>query len=350
MEQNFCTMEKLAAESGYSLATVSRALDPSKCKLLKPETTEKIRKIAEKYHYLSNPAARRLSRRKLETITLVLNPGLLRPTPLATPDFDAHYGITYWEIINGIIDEAKKLRYDIKLEPLISQDSEENIKQYVNSAHTDGVIMLYDNYMERLATYIDSHGVPLVILERSMSSRGRTMFRSVSVNPETGIDEGLDHLIAKGHKKIACVFFTGVSASREKLDFFKSHLEKINMFDPALTYEVQNDFELRALLNSFKGKFPFTAMFCANDSGADRAVRELRFSGYKVPEDVAVFGYDNNRVYTGKQGTNPSTVDWQRARAGAEAVKMLIKIIENKSFKPAKEVMINSKFIAGKTT
>jgi DNA-binding LacI/PurR family transcriptional regulator len=343
-------MEELAACSGYSLSTVSRALDPVKCKLLKPETTERIRKLAHKYNYVSNPAARRLSRRKTETLTLIMNPRILQVTPTSAPDFDAHFGCTIWEIIRGIISEAKQNRYDLKIEPMLDANSIESIKPYLDQSHTDGIIFIPTLATEFIIKYVLEEKLPAVILNKQNTELQRQC-SGITLDIKPGIADGLDYLIGRGHRKIGCLFFKGVTASEDKLVAFQEHLASKGLFDKDLIFQVQNDFELRKMVEDFNGKPPFSAIFCANDSGADRMVRELRYNGIKVPEDIAVFGYDNNLIYTGETGINISTVDWGRKDIGQKAVKMLISLIEkgNSCNQPVNTI-IKSEFISKQTT
>ena len=347
MNNNQVTMKQIADECGVSMMTVSRALSVRHRDKLRPETRERVLAAVKKYAFLSNPAASRLKRHKLDTITLLIGARALAVHTL-NPDFDAHYEKISWGIVKDAVSTARKYGYDIKLEPIL--ESCDEIIPHLDPRLTDGVLINSAYKHEPIIEHLQKIKMPYVIMASVETDIYKNTENHVIVDIEPGLRQAVEYLYNKGHRKIG---FIGADlqtsrAFQEKI--YEKLLHKKGVFNAKLFYSVHDAMGLRKLLVSFNGKFPFTALLCHNDAGADMAIKELRYMGIDVPGKIAVIGCDYNPTYQGAGSISLSTVELPRHDLVTQSVKLLIKTIDNESSDISCPVTIPARFIEGKTT
>ncbi len=311
----------IAHLAGVSQPTVSRALRGSP--MVNEETRKRILAIAEQLNYKVDKNASNLRRQHSGTLALLF---FEDPTPdesAINPFFLSMLGsITRACALNG---------YDLLIS--FQQLSSDWQADYEDSKKADGIILLgYGDYLESLAR-----------LER-LVQQGTHFVRWGAVLPDApGISIGCDnaqgghditaHLLAQGRRRIA---FLG-HASNHYPEFFERYLGHQRALetaglsaDPALqvdaiTTEQSGHAATRELLQ--RG-VPFDAVFAASDLIAVGAMKALHEQGLRVPEDVAVAGFDDIPLAS---FTNPglSTVQQDTKRAGAILVESLLKLIHD---------------------
>lgn len=350
MEKSSMTMEMIAEKCGVSKMTVSRVLNPRFSGKILPETREKILKVVKKYNYQSNQSASRLKRKKLDTITLLMG---LRATkgPSATPDFDLHYEMISWGIVKGVVQEARKHNYDTKIEPLLSNETCDEIIHNLVPRLTDGVILCSSSaYPEKIITHLEKTKMPNVTMEYSETSVLRNGINYVMVNRKPGLLEAIEHLYKKGHRKIGFIGSDLQISSQEQKQIYSGYLIEKGIYNEKFFYSVNTFLELKILLTGFKSKSPFTALLCHNDSLADLTVKELCFMGVKIPENIAIIGFDGNPVYQGTGQTNISTIYVPHTEISRITTQMLIKNINSETFITDSKEILKTYFMPGTTT
>lgn len=339
------TLKTVAEKCGVSGMSVSMALDPRKQNRLRPETRERILKTVKECGYVSNPAARRLKRQKTDAITVVMSPRVMKG-PNVAPDFDAHHESISWGIIRGLITEARKQHYDIKIESLLDSGLTEDVISHIKPHLTDGVIFNGYSELEPIIEYVKNTGMPYVIIDAK--KRIDCVDNSVTADRDTGVYQAFDYLINSGHSSIGFIKCQS-NTSQNLLAMFRHHFFDKGIFNEELIYTVNDFFDLRNLLEGFNGTFPFTALFCFNDTAANMTVRELRYRGIKVPEDIVVIGMDGNSIYSGKGRMNLSTIKMPWEELAKEGIRTLIDLIENNQNEMSYSKIIAAEFIPGAT-
>jgi DNA-binding LacI/PurR family transcriptional regulator len=326
-------------------STVSRALDPAKNHLISDKTKDKIIAAADKLGFRANIYAQRMRKLKTDTITLIIDSQQLYSHTY--PDFHVHHEALTWDLICGVISYCGENNYDVKLMPLLTRkDSEiEEISKHLGYPYSDGVIFLGYRHLEKAYEFIRKQKIPAVIMGALASQSQK--FAEVSVDPAPGIREAVRHLADKGHRKIA--FFQHMeSSAKEFIDqrrkAFEIEMQKLDLFDPELIYWAPDEIGIRKLVGDKKVIDSFSAILCANDSMADRWMRELNYAGISVPEDKAIVGLDNNPSYP-----ELSTVDIPRKEVGRQAAQMVIEAIEHK-VRHSQNIIKKSKFIPRKSS
>lgn len=239
------------------------------------------------------------------------------------------------DISQGIIEEAAKNKMKVKYTwvDTLKPESYRNIYDTLDKNPDAPFIFLSPNDFEtfiedlhhRKANYVLSH-----VYE--------CPFNSVIVDFESGAYDVVSHLIDQGHKRIAIILY-GCKGSDKyfnpRLDGYKKALDlngiKVdnNLIKENTTPHIDTSNLLKELFSSAK---PPTAIFCTTDRIALDVINNLQNSGKKIPRDIAIAGYDNilPSYYVEPALT---TVDCKRYESGAEAVKLLKRILkrQNKS-------------------
>lgn len=325
MSSSQVTMKQIADECGVSMMTVSRALSLKHRDKLRPETLELVLKAVKKHGFLSNTAASRLKRNKLDSITLLIGKRAFAIKTI-NPDFDAHYEKISWGIVKDAVSAARKYGYDIKLEPILDDCNE--VIPNLDPRLTDGVLLNGAYMHEPIIGHLRKISIPYIIMASAATDIYKTPENHIIVDMIPGISQAVKYLYNKGHRKIA--FF---GASRQNSSIFHAQtyeklLKEKGIFAPGLFYKVENGMDIRRLLASCRSKLPFSAILCHNDPVADIVRKELDYLGIKVPDEIDVVGSDGNPAYQSEYNGKFSTINVPRTEMVYMAIEKLIKKID----------------------
>jgi LacI family transcriptional regulator len=326
------TIQQLAAKSGVSVATVSRALNGS------PEVSEATRKrileLAESLDYTPSAAARTLVSRRSHVVGVILDTGLGHPD-LLHPFFQ--------EVLVGLKHGAGALGYDLLL---FASDEPGNgfggTHSYLRRAGHHGVdgaiVMGFDGRHPEIARLAAS-GLPTIAVDADLHGP-RTGF--VMSENEQGARLAVRHLHELGHERIATI--TGMLGTRpgaDRLDGYGYELADLGLELPS-DYVVEGDFYdesgyrgTRQLLGLDK---PPTAIFAASDLMAAGALRAANELGVRVPDDVAVVGFDDIGLASLIQ-PQLTTVRQDMHALGEAAAAGLARMIDDPEAEPARELV-----------
>lgn len=324
------THKDIARQLGISQSTVSRALDPAHRHLISAAVVEKVQKLSEESGFQGNVLARRLRNRRTETITLVM-PEAIFEAP-KNVDFEIGNHLLPWRQVIGHMRSAQAAGYDVKLVPKMdnSDMDYDKILAHVGFPHSDGVVFCGHTTVPNNLSVLKNRGVPYVITS-AFPIAG--MHPLVSVDQQPGIIAALNYLFEHGHQKIACLAFAEDFTTRpvwgSRYQTWKETMERRGYYKPDLLIQCPTERGLRDLLAKSAHNLPFTAVFCSNDIAAHRLVKELQNLNVKVPQDVAVVGFDNNILF---HNVSPrlSTIDLPFEAMGRRASEGLINVIEGR--------------------
>jgi DNA-binding LacI/PurR family transcriptional regulator len=338
----------LARRLGISQSTVSRALDPAQRHLVRPEVVERVLKASAASGFQGNILARRLRNRRAETITAVIPGGVFHP-PLV-PDFEAGNHLLEWQELHGVLQTAQERGYDVKMVPqAIGDDQVARLLAGIGYPHSDGVVFCGLGAGPTDLGDLRRRGIPWVITGAYDHPARRPL---IACDQVPGLEAGITHLLERGHRRIACLTFAADFATaavwRPRYGTIERMLSQAGCWDPSLLWVTPDESALRARLRDAGGGLPFTAVVCVNDGVAARVVRELVALGRRVPQDVAVLGFDDNPLFHHLQ-PGLSTVHLPYQEVGRLAAGMLIDAIKGKD-PPAELTLIPTTFIARGTT
>jgi DNA-binding LacI/PurR family transcriptional regulator len=284
------TMADIARLAGVSKSTVSRALSDSP--LISAETKERIRSIAQERRFQANVPARNLSLKQSHAIALV------------TYAYPAYAGVAdafMLELMSGISAALHEQGYDL-LVVHVSQDDTDWASQYVETGRVDGFILLCTRrHMEKLAEL----GVP-VIGWGPPSAAGR--YSSVGGDSITGGRLATEHLLRSGRSRIA--FLGGPERDLEVQERYRGYESALAAAGATVdsdlvayaTWDSPETTGADAMRDLLSRAPDLDAVFANSDLIAIAAMDELRAEGRRIPDDVAVIGYDDISI---ARHTNP---------------------------------------------
>lgn len=320
------TMQEIARRAGVSKSTVSRAL--SRDPRVNLDTRESILRLVKELNYRPHSLASGLARRRTNTLGLLI--------PFAPRSFSDPF---YLEFIGGVGDYATSRGFSLLFSPsgypAGEPGDESGVKgatvlpadvAFVEANRIDGVILTEPERDDRRIAHFRERGTPLVILGRS----GQPDVRWVDGDNTAGARTAVEHLIQHGHRVIGCL--TGpadLAATWNRLLGYRAAVTAAGLgYDPGLLAE--SDFTeaggRRAMAALLAGRPEMTAVFCSNDLIAVGALAALREHGRRVPEDVALVGFDGIRLGEYLSPTL-TTVQQPIYQMGQLAAELLIKTV-----------------------
>ena len=198
--------------------------------------------------------------------------------------------------------------------------------------NTDGLIIVSpfaSEAGERYAQDLISSGFPAVF------AGDRDAGPAVVADNPGGIRQALEHLVKHGHRKIAFVAgrHSEHSDSGIRLKAFETELCSLNLdFNPNLVAYGWHNYEggLRAIQQIINARHDFTAVIASNDRSAMGVLDGLRKSGFVVPQDIAVIGFDD-RLEARALVPSLTTVHYPMFGLGYQAVELLLRAIKGES-------------------
>ncbi len=309
------TINDIAKMAGVSKATVSRVLNNSKP--VSSDVRQKVMAVIEQTGYQPSSVARSLTTRRTNLIGVVI-PDVSNPV--------------FSKIIEGIESEANKNDYNILL--CNSRYNEEKELKYLDilkDKEVDGIILNSYHASSRVAKKLQDLGKPTVLVGTQLD---QTDFPVVRIDNEKAAYEAVGYLIKSGHEKIGMIHGPKDDpiAGKTRLKGYRQALENANI-KVQTTLLVEGHFKLedgyqgaQALV---KSNPEMTAIFCANDEMAIGAIKGLTDIGRKVPEEIAVVGFDDidiARIYSPAL----TTVSQPFRQKGKSAMAAILSLIDGK--------------------
>ena len=271
------TIKDVAREAGVSVATVSRVWNEAA--FVSPETRQRVAEVATRLGYSPHGAARSLITRTTFALGVLL------------PDL---YGEFFSEIIRGIDHTAQAAGYHILVSS--SHDSKDEIDAALRSmrGRVDGMIIMSPDLDAQRTLHTLQGSFPVVLLNGGVDANE---FDSITIENHTGAREMTLHLVKHGHTRIAMI--AGPQRNYDAAERLRGYetalMESGIVHDDSLV--VLGDFsELSghaAAMQLLSMTQRPTAIFAANDSMAIGALSALHESGLRVPQDIAVAGFDD---------------------------------------------------------
>lgn len=318
------TLEDIARLSGVSRSTVSRVIndDPN----VKDETRRKVLDIIGNINFQPNLAARGLASGRTNVIGVVI------PAGVSVIFTDPYFPI----LLQSISAVCNTRNYSVMLWLADPEYERRMITRILHNGLVDGVVaakvLLNDSIIESL---MDSK-MPFILIGRHPSKD----VNFLDVDNELAGRKATMHLIRLGYKRIATI--TGLKDQVVTLDRYQGYLKALQESEHPVFPELveEGDFTdeggysaMRRLL-----KYKPDAVFVASDMMAYGAMRAIREANLRIPDDVALVGFDD--IPSSSKTLPPlTTVRQPVAQMGSRAVDILIDLIECKSLSTQKVIM-----------
>ena len=315
-ETSKVTLKTLAAELGFSTSTVSRVLNSPEGEAHRWASPENVRKIvayAEEREYAPNPHAASLRTSRSGMIGVVvprLQDYVLAAIYEGVESAANRHG--YFTVVTNTLDEP--------------QLHEERLQRLLDR-RVDGLIVANAQFENPMVDVLDMGGVPYALTNRRSPG-----LPSVTCDDYRGGQLVAKHLLSSGRKTF---WILGgdprMSTSRDRVEGFLSTVSRSGCNVPTenITYD---GFDTHAGANgvvklSNRSRFP-DAIFAANDFAALGAIGVLRNRSIRVPDDIAVVGYNDTPL---AEASGLTTVHSPLDEMGRDAIGLLVEIIDGRS-------------------
>ena len=317
------TIKDIAKKCGVGVSTVSRALNNHPD--INPETKKMILKTVEESNFVPNNSARNLKRTDSKSIAILVK------------EIDNPFFATMMRVMEKKI---RRQKYSFFIQHMgKDQDEVDTALELIKEKKLRGIIFLGGDFRknkERIAKI----KVPFVVSTAAFDKLPEKCIASyVSIDDRAESRKIVDHLCETGHKKIAILASDKKDENIGKLrlegyrEALKAHglevdEERICYLDEEdTTYSMENGY--RMIKKLLKKETEFTAVFAISDLMVIGACKALLEEGKRIPEDVAVAGFDG-LDYTGFYQPAITTMAQPVEEIARQSVGILFDMIETK--------------------
>jgi LacI family transcriptional regulator len=312
------TMHDVAQAAGVSLMTVSRVVNDKEDVSL--ETRQRVMQIIEQLNYRPSSIARGLATHHTGTLGIVV------------PDISNPF---FASIVRNAEEEAYAQDYSVFLGNTNEDPQREQaVLQSLEDNQVDGLILCSSRLEDdTLFDFLDRFPTTVMVFRR----RKRADVGAITLDDVFGGQLAIEHLIHTGHRNIGLISGPPISLSSfGRLEGYQTALCEaqiainenwIRRCHPGV--EAGQDTALELL----KSNPELTALFCHNDLVAVGALQACAMLGLRVPDDIAIIGYDDIRL-AGLVSPSLTTLRIPRTDIGTQAMQMLLRQIADDSVEP----------------
>jgi LacI family transcriptional regulator len=328
------TAQDVAKAAGVSPTTVSFVLNKIEGMRISKETRDRVLAAAKELNYHPNSSAQKMARGKTSVIGLIL-----RQNPEK-----AYADLFLPDVMQGISSVIRENGYQMLFIPLPPEDDEKSYTKLINERHVDGLIVSGPTVNDYELVDVYEQGAKIVMMGKI---RGSSV-PFIDIDNQKGAETAVSHLVSLGHKKIAIITNAplGYDSSNDRFQGYKNILEKHHLpFDEKYVFigdrtPESGYFAMKSLLNL--DTLP-TAVFIASDTVALGAMNVLYEKGIKVPDDLAIVGFDD--IALARYVIPPlTTVHLPAYSLGLGAASMLIQQINNEKIE-SNQILLQTRLI-----
>lgn len=306
------TIKDVAKRAGVSITSASYALNGTGT--ISAATRKRVLDAAAELNYHPNAFARHLKTRKTRTIGV----------------FIARFGGSFYEeILEGIHEAVMKTDYEL----LVCPESRD-VRKMLTHRQVDGAIIFDTKIKSEILYRLASKSFPIIVLDRFLEA---DYILPLLVDNTQGARQAFDHLFMQGARQIACISGAFDSYDNtERMSTFLAQAERhgLNIECYSGNFTEESGHEAAGLIYA-TGNLP-QAVFCANDQMAIGFIREMRERGVRIPEQIAVIGFDDIPL---SRYIHPplSTIRVSRFSWGSMAATQMFDFLESEHpFRPAR--------------
>ena len=309
------TLEMVAALAGVSRATVSRVVNGAPS--VDPHLVSSVEKAVRTLNYVPNRAARTLASRRTYTVTLLVPESTSKV--FADPFFAT--------VVEGVARYLNTTEYMLNM-VTSSEANPEKTRRYLMGGNVDGVLVVSHHTGDHSWAHLNG-SVPLVFAGRPLINARDSYF--VEVDNEEGAAAATARLVESGRRSIATIAGPqDMPPGVDRLAGWRTTLLQAGLDDALVE---TGDFTvtsgaaaMRRLLD--RGK-PLDALFAANDQMAAGAYSVIKERGLRIPEDIAVVGFDDD-YYARTLSPALTTIHHPIAALGEKMAELLVELIEGR--------------------
>jgi LacI family transcriptional regulator len=330
MARHRVTHRDVAEKAGVSSTTVSYVLNGRTEANISEDTQKRVMEAAKLLGYMPSAAAQALVSGRSQTIGFVIGGSKYFPN------------VTTSELIFGILSVARQHNLRLLIDEVQEKDQNDSYMGLAQAKSIDGLIITDPSLNNPGIEFLSSHHFPVVVLGNLSDPRLST----IDFDNYKGARAVMDHLLSLGHTRIACITHNAnldTSGVFERFQAYKDALKEADIpyHDSLVRYGVlteQSGYEnMLSLLDNGLEMAP-TAVFALADIVAVGVMSAIQKRGLKIPDQVAVAGFDDTPT---APYLNPplTSVRLSFRELGSRAAEMLVDIVEER-VKPGHHVKI----------
>jgi LacI family repressor for deo operon, udp, cdd, tsx, nupC, and nupG len=307
------TIRDVAAAAGVSRGTVSRVINGGHW--VSPDARAAVEEAIRRTGYTANHAARSLATGRAGSLAFLLT----EPQHLLFDD------PTFALLLRGAAEALAQRSMTLVLLVAGTPAERANVAHFVGAGHVDGVLLISSHEADPLVEELLEAGVPTVCCGIPLGHEAQVP--TVSVDEIGSAREMTRYLRGRGHRRIAMIAGPhDTPGGRFRLVGFEQEMGED--FDPTLVEEgdYSQDSGAAAMTRLLERTRDIDAVFAASDRMAAGAVTTLRKAGLRVPDDIAVAGFDDSGLAaTHVPPLTTMRQPWQRL--SDEMVSLLLDVI-----------------------
>ncbi|MET9443408.1 LacI family DNA-binding transcriptional regulator [Streptomyces sp. NPDC006610] len=277
------TIKTVAARAGVGRTTVSRVINGSD--LVSADARARVLAAIKELNYVPNSVARGLVTNRTNAVALVI------------PESESRLGAEpfFAALIRGVSGVLAETRTQLQLMLVRDQSERDQLTASVATRRVDGVLLVSVHEHDRLPGLLDEMGLPVVLAGRRDEGERLSYVGSDNAG---GAAAAVRHLLERGRSRVATI--TGaldMDVGRARLAGWRAAHEEAGRTADERLVEVADFTEEggRRAMRSLLERVPdLDAVFAASDLMAVAALAELRRQGRRVPDDVAVVGFEDS--------------------------------------------------------
>jgi DNA-binding LacI/PurR family transcriptional regulator len=308
-------MEEVARLAGVSKSTVSRVINDSP--FVSAAARAAVERVIAETDYIPSRAARDLAQQRSNSIAVVIP-----DTANRRLFFDPFFPTLLTGISAGLRQHDLQL---VLLRPETQRDFEQ-AQSFIGARHVEGALLVGFDSDNPLPVKLLQRGVPLVVVGRPPDPA----ISSVDCDNYEGSRMATAHLLSIGRRRVGTIDGPLYAvAARERLAGYRAAIVEAGMeVDPLLEAEGDYSSESGVLgVKQLLARAPdIDGLFVANDLMAASALRALQDAGRRIPDDVAIVGFDDSAI---ARMTRPqlSSVSQPIETMGREMAELLVGLI-----------------------
>lgn len=311
------TLEEVARLAGVSRSTVSRVINAHPN--VQPDTRERVWQAIRALGYQPHAVARSLVTNRTQIVSVII------PEAVTTLFTDPFFPL----LLRGTTEACNAHQYQLMLSLFTAcHDRQEMYQRVLYGGYLDGVIVAAASAGDPLIPDLLRDRIPFVSVGRYPDERANY----VDADNAGGARMAVEHLIRLGHQRIATISGPmDMVAGQDRLSGYRQAMEahRIPVQENLIIY---GDFTEAGGFSAAQRLLPVapTAIFAANDTMAVGALKMLREAGLRVPQDIALVGFDDIPIASAIE-PSLTTVRQPIVRLGSMAVEVLLSIIADTS-------------------
>jgi DNA-binding LacI/PurR family transcriptional regulator len=329
MKSGATTLEQVAEAARVSRATASRVVNGDR--RVGDEARTAVEAAVKELGYTPNRAARSLVTRRSDSIAVVI------PEPTTQLFGDPFFP----RVLRGISDALAEEELALVLLMPQGRGDEVRVERYLAAGHTDGAILISLHGSDPLPRDLQRRGIPVVVGGRPPGAG----IPYVDVDNRGGAGLAVDHLLQSGRRHVATIAGPqDMPPGADRLAGYHETLARAGLEVADQLIEVA-DFSLdggRAAMERLLDRAPeIDAVFAASDLMAMGALGALATAGRRVPDDVAVVGFDDSPIAAAARPPL-SSVRQPTEEMGREMARLLLHGMRNAEGPPRRVILDTS--------